>query len=92
MEHTKGPWEVGNWGGDNGYVVRGDGEQIVCEANRALDESKTNARLISAAPELLEACKMALEDLTGPVTSQGIKIRFETLDKLREALAKAEGR
>jgi hypothetical protein len=59
--HTPGPWTVGDpwghpltimWGGDKGAVVNGDGIGDDCELNRA------NARLIAAAPTMLEALKI----------------------------------
>lgn len=43
------------------------------------------------APELLAACQMALEDVTGPITPYGIKIRFATRDALESAIKKVKG-
>lgn len=62
--HTPGPWHVLN----NGYCVGGPpsvqladpigaGVAMCCMAARSPDETAANARLIAAAPELLEACR-----------------------------------
>ncbi len=55
--HTKGPWRVSESGND----VEQDSEAGfgIC-AMYADESSSANARLIAAAPELLEACKDAL--------------------------------
>ncbi len=52
-------------------------------------EREANARLIAAAPELLEALKMALEALTEDSNAQ---VRLETAGWVEAAIAKAEGR
>ena len=48
-----------------------------------------NARLIAAAPELLEAAKETTEYLAGPSTPE---CRMKVLVKLLRAIAKAEGK
>ena len=50
-----------------------------------------NARLIAAAPELLEACKMALEHIEDTdVCSQRTQRNTTTRKQLRQAIAKTE--
>lgn len=44
--------------------------------------------MIASAPDLPEACRDALEDVEGPITPSGIKIRFSTREKLRAAIEK----
>lgn len=60
--HTPGPWKLLY----SGEVVAADGEYIVgfhWDSYKAFNdmtaEYKGNCRLIAAAPELLEACKLA---------------------------------
>lgn len=59
------------------------------------DEAEANAALIvhaiNAHDALVAAAKDALEDVTGPITTSGIKIRFSTRDQLVAALALTEG-
>jgi len=59
----------------------------VCEANdHAIAEA--DARLIAAAPDLLEACKQAFEELGA---SAAWRVSTLRLDVLRKAIAKATG-
>ena len=52
MKHTPGPWYESNTGNHQGLIIAEDtGENI------AVSYDKINARLISAAPEMLEALK-----------------------------------
>lgn len=82
-EHTKGPWRVD---GPNGYINQiGIGPSIGA-AYGAGEEVKANARLIAAAPELLEA----LLDLYNALDSC-IELTPKVLAKARAALAKARG-
>lgn len=87
-KHTPGPWSADKATYHNGYVehfVRRDGDAIAIVGDVTDPEtrlpSKVNARLIAAAPDLLEALKDALEYI--PTTLQG---------RARAAIAKAEGR
>lgn len=81
-EHTPGPWTTDR---RNGRVVI-SGETLVATA--FLQEEPTvareNARLIAAAPELLEALKEVIED--------GLKTNMESwITKANKAIAKATG-
>ena len=64
--------------------------------SRDFDIEAANVRLIAAAPELLEACRGALEWLLGvrrenrDALEDGQPPKFG-LNKIREAIAKAEG-
>ena len=53
--------------------------------------AEANARLIAAAPELLEACREALA-LISEFELEALDGRDEVPDLLRAAIAKAEGR
>jgi hypothetical protein len=97
VKHTPGPWKVetkkSEWECNRGIPIYKNFVQIarvilfdsktVCP-----EESQANARLIAAAPELLEACKEALEHFDK--YTKGIVI--DAKDSLRMAIAKAEGK
>ena len=99
--HTHGPWETL---ADNGVTIigYGNGFQVICSevsgATRA--EAQANARLIAAAPELLEACQSALESLEWHVQQDAALtdcveddiVGHGDIQSLKDAIAKAEGR
>lgn len=110
--HTPGPWDAGgsfltNDGqkaimtvGDDRVRValvdrhavakRGQGYLIECPVRNA------NARLIAAAPDLLDACDMSINTLLGCcVAGGGVDDRstmLATIAQLRSAIAKALGK
>lgn len=95
MAHTPGPWTAGR--PDMGTVVDGivskwiyAGEQYVAIASGRIDgdwdEVIANARLIAAAPALLEALKEAL------VAQPDLDAVRRWERKARAAIAEAEGR
>ncbi len=69
-KHTLGPWKAGcrdNSGVESVYADNGDGIRICstnpgcgCCEREVTDTDRANARLIAAAPELLEALKAML--------------------------------
>lgn len=86
MNHTPGPWIY-----EDGDVLGGPGG-IACvvplyTAN-GLGEGKANARLIAAAPELLEALQLALLVIASP----NMHARQKNIDIIENAIAKAEGK
>lgn len=97
MKYTKGSWEVKNIenaGGDicimshNGYVA------IACTRNEGLINAEANARLIAAAPDLLQACMEARVVLNiTPCTCNEDRDcqRCFTLRKINQAIIKVEG-
>lgn len=91
--HTPGPWDI-SWGtyqDGEGHEVceyRKQGQPLACIAKVCFHddqdgETKANARLLAAAPDMLEALKM-IRDGCGPDTWEG--------QKACAAIAKAEGR
>ncbi len=60
-EHTKGPWHVGI---TDSQSVRADGLLVATMACQR-KEWQANARLIAAAPELLEALERAVDIIQG---------------------------
>lgn len=98
MTHTKGPWTIGrNRAGyrdidalDAEYPWQGLARVVVeMEGVSGYDdfpEGEANARLIAAAPDLLEALEMVMAEREG-----GSPVLFSTSDKARAAIAKAKG-
>ena len=91
MKHTPGPWEA------NGVLVvaSNDSFRTLFECKPltmtlSVEECEANAHLIAAAPELLEACKEALNYVQGHNNDeQYYTPRIER--KLEQAIAKAQG-
>lgn len=108
--HTPGPWYVEQPYGEPGiYVAATINTGLIAKLfpqdghlfNRDTKVSEAaNARLIAAAPELLEALKLAkpcveyAEIATGAAGWQAIQHRkcIEALERLCAAIAKAEGK
>lgn len=96
-KHTPGPWTVNGFGGDFRPVatVRG----VVVSAV-AIGDPISDARLIAAAPELLEASKAAAQFIANGVEMGFIRMpdpesgdsALMTRGLIVTAIAKAEGR
>jgi hypothetical protein len=80
-KHTPGPWHTA---GDQGVQIRSQRDQIAKVWTMRGNEWKANARLIAAAPELLEALKDMIVLQAGTSSDP-----VETLRKARAAIAKA---
>lgn len=108
MTHTPGPWKAyqkqGTQGqglpqwrihgpGVTGSVATVDFDLIQPTITKQNENASSNARLIAAAPELLEALKDCIEwlDRTGESVSEGGK-EYEYVTKAREAITKAKGK
>lgn len=95
-EHTPGPWEYDQF--ENGemsvFCAKLDSKyhgDWIAHLSHEGETDEANARLIAAAPELLAACKAALEDLYAIPSvdlSGGARV---VRDYLRAAFAKAKG-
>ena len=84
-KHTPGPW-IADLYEDGCFVVRPHGKEGPLIAERGVwfdDESHANARLIAAAPDLLEACLATLDAEAGDLTAY---------EMVKAAIAKAEGK
>jgi len=90
---TPGPWEIQDAGPG---TIRGlrfrvvTDEKVIAKTSDGLEEARANARLIAAAPELLEQCKLFEKVLTHLINSGDSGADLER-DKLREVLAKVDG-
>lgn len=84
-EHTRGPWDV-SFGTD---VYFREQDLHVADCNMDIDisedERRANARLVSAAPELLGVLKQA-------VSVHGYDGRCGWIEDAKAAISKAEGR
>ena len=82
--HTPGPWRLGPI--NYADVYGGPSGQLVALAIKYLDETVDNARLISAAPELLELCKYVRN------YARLADLGDDTISRMDSAISKAEGK
>lgn len=91
-KHTPGPWIWAN--GFKGLYGAGKDNEVLDHAEYEGmwlgPNAKANASLIAAAPDLLEACKEAIKELEDCLSAPSYDWDF--YEKLRRAIAKAEGR
>lgn len=104
-KHTPGPWtlDLGNIGVDMKNNVGVDAPdhggiaQVVWVMDDDANEGKNtptceaNARLIAAAPDLLEALKLCEGNISSLLASTHPRVYGEWLDFVRATIAKAEG-
>ncbi len=91
--HTPGPWKFN--GHERVLPVEGaqDGTNDICHVYGINHDRRANARLIAAAPDLLEAVEKFLEDaddrdeVIDPETGEA----YEDFKQLRAAVTKAKG-
>ena len=87
-----GPWTIGVERDDGSKTITGLGAYIATLCTHAgwADESiEGNAHLISAAPELLGACKVVLEEIGAPEPWKDLSPEAWAI--VRAAVNKAEG-
>lgn len=108
-QHTPGPWEcfpAKDSDGDVTISIRGHAEFIATMDTRSIDggpyvlppSGEANARLIAAAPDLLEACELILfaakepgENPTGATYQSMQSALASIIFTARAAIAKAKG-
>ena len=96
-KHTPGKWF---FDAQENVIERGNGEGYVriCDVTKHRPaETKANARLIAAAPELLEALKTITskyrQNLKSAIENAGslvLSFNIKELEKIEKAIAKAE--
>jgi hypothetical protein len=96
-QHTPGPW----WVDIDVCVAAGSGVDYltvaeIVDANTKPGEAEANARLIAAAPELLQAAKNALADIEGILpefepSGDREHPAWQTIEELKAAILRAEG-
>lgn len=93
-KHTPGPW-VARAGLSNWSITTAYGQRTFAIAliNSERVEQEVNARLIAAAPELLEALKalMGHDDKIQVAIGGNLRYVGAFMDRARAAIAKAEG-
>lgn len=93
MKHTPGPWKYEN--DSQGFICDSSGSDVVADAwySRDHEVQEANARLIAAAPELLECLIWAMEQghLTYHARTKSNVAHCDAVDRARAAIAKATG-
>ena len=94
-KHTPGPWQYVFEGGTTAFITEADGSTIICirttENTTAHKNLAANARLIAAAPELLEALREYRAAILFAQDKQALMSAIKSADdKARAAIAKAE--
>ena len=97
-EYTPGPWEIQRDSGLHIYITQPQDKEnrtagYYAEVRRFTSDQKqveANARLISAAPELLEALKGAVRCMETDINiGRGVDLYY--YEKAKDAIAKAKG-
>ncbi|HHW2860376.1 TPA: hypothetical protein ACUUCQ_005146 [Pseudomonas aeruginosa] len=88
-KHTPGPWEIERYSdgliqivGDV-RIVSDDEENVTTVVEAVARGDEANARLIAAAPELLEALQVCIQQITALCSADDVP------DQARAAIAKA---
>ncbi|KRU69629.1 hypothetical protein AN449_02525 [Pseudomonas aeruginosa] len=86
-KHTPGPWCQDKWGslmteGGQDVLLRGI-TTISAGSDERIAEAEANTRLISAAPDLLEALQVCIQQITALCSADDVP------DQARAAIAKA---
>ena len=98
MKHTSGPWEVNASQAHVGKRAANGSLDLIANLRNGIprtDEMRANARLIAAAPALLEALETVIEshdewrDCSD--WSEALKVWTETVTLARTTIAKANG-
>ncbi len=92
-KHTKGPWAINEF---LVYAENGNGCTLatINSTSKGIsdEEAQANARLIAAAPELLEACQSSLQWILDVLQAEPPETYSDDiLDELNAAIDKATG-
>lgn len=99
-KHTEGPWEINGVNEDNGRTRIGSAKDYICEMCHNPDDeasveeneqqTEANVNLIASAPELLEACKNALDIFEGEWPKDD-EVMGEVMTNFKDLISKAGG-
>jgi hypothetical protein len=88
VKHTPGPWMI-ETPKTGGRFITGKGFPVASLTGHHVDDWDGNARLIAAAPELLEACQYALGHLLDNEKYTGDDVLWSCVSHFTRAIAKA---
>lgn len=95
MNHTPGPWQYSFEGGTVAFIVEADGTTVAkistTENSTAHSALPANARLIAAAPDMLEALEAIVKSLADH-DDEGMIEHAQQMIDARAAIAKAKGK
>lgn len=87
-KHTPGPWTAGHFND----VRSSDGYHSIANVSSAFElPAKANARLITAAPDLLEAAEEIVNSAIRHQGSSDMRVTAHAMRLLQAAIAKATG-
>ena len=87
MKYTPGPWEASDSVGWAIYPEK-PGASHIAQLNKWRSNSAANARLMAAAPDMLEALELVQQYWA---TNPGLTYEITTMEVVEKAIAKAKG-
>lgn len=99
-KHTPGPWQYAFEGGTTAFITEADGSTIICirttENTTAHKDLAANARLIAAAPAMIEILKASLQAMehlhrTGDTQVFDLCYAPELIPAIRNVIEQATG-
>jgi hypothetical protein len=100
-QHTPGPWHIGSGNGEGSIFAKNGRMRLetggttlyaICHnvSTWNIDEDDANARLIAAAPDLLEALETCVSELNQLAFLANDKLANAAIEKSIEAIRKAK--
>lgn len=84
--HTTGPWHIDRQSPHSPICIKPYPGRIVCDIQGTDEEAESNARLIAAAPDLLEALDYLLQQTVDMDLAHGIGLTEGETEARRQAL------
>lgn len=88
--HTPGPWQIGQYE----WLIETDGGDEIAQTDASSQNFRANARLIAAAPDLLDALQSLYDSQNGPPLLAPRHVEFwnKAMAAAKAAIARAEGK